>query len=74
MYVDGARTMTRKRQEDDAEAKVRRAQIELEHAQKMARRDRNKKWKPVFQELKRNVRERNARLKQQQKMAGKHVV
>jgi hypothetical protein len=59
---------------DDAETKVRRAQSEPEHAQKIARRDRNKKWKPMFQELKRKVRERNARLKQQQKMAGKRVV
>ena len=66
--------MVRRRQEDDAEAKLRRAQIELEHAQKIARRDKNKKWKPVFQRLKRKVGEWNARLKQQQKMTTKHVV
>jgi len=74
VYAEGARTMARKRQDDDAEAKVRRAQNDLEHAQKLARRERNKKWKPVFQELKRKVRERNAHLKQQQKRVGKHVV
>ena len=74
MYADGARTMVRRRQEDDAEAEIRRAQIELENAQKTTRRDRNKKWKPVFQELKRKVRERNARLKQQQKITTKHVI
>ena len=67
LYADGARTMVCRRQEDDAEAKIRCAQIELERAQKTARRDMNKKWKPVFQELKRTDRERNARLKQQQK-------
>jgi hypothetical protein len=43
------------------------AQNELEHVQKLARRERNNKWKPVFQELKRKVRERNARLKEHQK-------
>jgi len=62
LYAEEARTMTRKRQEDDAEAKIRRAQIERECAQKEASRARNKKWKPVFQELKRKVKERNARL------------
>ena len=74
LYADGARSMMRRRQEDDAEAKIRRAQFELEHAQKTAHRDRNKKWKPVFQELKRKIRERNARLKQQQKITTKHVI
>jgi len=74
VYAEGARTIARKRQDDDAEAKIRRAQNDLEHAQKLARRERNKKWKPVFQELKRRIGERNARLKQQQKRAGKHVV
>jgi peptidoglycan hydrolase CwlO-like protein len=66
--------MTLKRQEDDAGTKIWRAQNELERVQKEARRDRNKKWKPVFQELQQKIRERNARLKWQQKMAGKHVV
>jgi hypothetical protein len=42
LYADGSRTMVRKRQEDDAEAKIRRAQSELEYVQKMARQDRNK--------------------------------
>jgi len=70
---EGARTMARKRQDDDAEAKIRRAQNDLEHAQKLARRERNKKWKPAFQELKRKIGERNACLKQQQKRAGKHA-
>ena len=75
LYADGARTMVCRRQEDDAEAKIRRARVGLEHAEKKtARRDRNKKWKPVLQELKRKVRERNARLKQQQKITTKHVV
>jgi hypothetical protein len=58
LYADGARAMVRKKQEDDTAAKIRHAQIELERAQKIARQDRNKKWKPVFQ---RKVRERNAR-------------
>jgi len=74
LYVDGGRAMVRRRQEDDAEAKISRAQIELEHAKKTACQDRNKKWKPVFQELKRKVWERNARLKQQQKITTKHAV
>jgi hypothetical protein len=34
LYADGARTMARKRQEDNAEAKIDRAENELEHAQK----------------------------------------
>jgi hypothetical protein len=67
LYVDGARAMVRKKQEDDAAAKIRHAQIELERAQKIARQDRNKKWKSVFQQLKWKVRERNARLKEHKK-------
>ena len=63
LYADEARTMVCRRQKDDAEAKIRCAQFDLEHAQKTARRDTNKKWKPVFQELRRKVREQNARLK-----------
>jgi hypothetical protein len=67
LYADGARAMVRKKQEVNAAAKIRHAQMELERVQKIARQDRNKKWKPVFQQLKRKVRERNARLKEHKK-------
>jgi len=57
--------LIRKQQEDNVNwstCKKKLAEIEI------------KKWEPVFQELKREVRERNARPKQQQKMAGKHSI
>jgi hypothetical protein len=51
LYADGAGSMVRKKQEDDAAAKIRHAQIELERAQKIAHKDRNKSESQCFSSL-----------------------
>ena len=68
MYAGQARAIARKREEEDSQKKLQQAQRQLERVQKAVITERKKRWKPVFQDLRKHVRKRNSRLKELERL------
>ena len=64
LYAGQARAIARKREEEDTQRKLQQAERQLERMQKMVTTERKKKWKLVFQDLRKHVRKQNSRLKE----------
>ena len=55
MYVDRARGMTRRREEEELE----KARVALNHAQRAAHRKVIAEWKPILKQLKQTLKEQH---------------